>query len=420
MEKYDEKDYFKVWTEDTFVNFHKDKNKFVDEVLKFFFHKEKHPGDFSQSGDDEYVYYRETDGTYYCIKNDEKFNYDGALKNFGEFLKYYSDKPDFKHLYDSLNLKCLQDLNSSNVSEDKSKGKSKRKNKSKSRSKSRSNSGSDSSNSTSIDQKDIKEILNSPNISGSQNNTTVNKSNKKNTNKSHNTANNSHNDITTNIITHNNIFKSDQSLTFEYIPYFFVRREVEYDPSHPEVFRKKLQNVIRGNNYDTNYSVYTVTGDKTIDESHFDIYSYYEKGDNTPKSLGDYIRKEREHFLDKLSATRLDEDKKLIKKIIENFDKELIWVEGVIEKLWPLCLHHINRKPQKYIMDVSKFREELKKLHNSDLATGLSEIIDHPARTSFSTKLADYLDLKSKRYYIKRVDGKFSVDSNKHPLMYKK
>lgn len=219
---------------------------------------------------------------------------------------------------------------------------------------------------------------------------------------------------------YNDLFRSDVSYTFYELPFLLGSRNIEYNSEHPEIFRKKLQNVILKNYNDGKYTIYMPKGNVIVEKSYFDAYVYFKKGDNAEYKLKEYLNKEKYFFMGKKETKYISRDNQIIQNIGDKLEADLLWVEKIIENFWPYCRHSRNRVQQRNIMDVTKFKETLNRPENSHISEKLKETIQYGDAKDFSTKLANYLDDKSTKYVIKRSNGKFEVDSNKHPLMIKR
>ena len=218
----------------------------------------------------------------------------------------------------------------------------------------------------------------------------------------------------------NNIYGLTPNYTFEDLLYRLRKKDITLNPANPKAFLDSVRSVVKANqNKEKNYTVLTMKGDFLVDRTYFVPLGYYETNNDKIKDLETYMVKEREFLFNKEDTQKLVADKKEIEKIYESFDKDLLWVERVIEQLWPICLHTINRQKQPNIMDVIKFREALKNMENGEINNKWNTLFGIKNSKDFSGKLSTYLDDKSRKFKItKNKDGTFLVSSNKHPLMY--
>ena len=374
--------YYIKWVKTTFTKFHNNIDEFTAAVLKYFF-LEIYPEEIFE--DSEKYVFRSIDDKLYVLKCDFWDEYRTSYKSYKKFIKYYSNSDKLKWLLGNLYLQRYA--------------------------KNRRDSKSSSDELTASDNKPINinnSGSNNPLIAGNDNQLI---SNSYNTN---NIVNNKN-------VTYNAIYGLTPNYTFENLIEEMLKKYITLNPTNPKSFLENIQSVIRANqNKEKNYTILTKKGDFLVDRTYFVPLGYYETNNDKIQDLEPYIVKEREFLLNKEGTQKLAADKKQIEKIYESFDKDLLWVERVIEQLWPICLHTINRQKQTNIMDVIKFREALKNMDNGEIYPQWCILFNTKNSKDFSGKLSTYLDDKSRKFKItKNKDGTFLVSSNKHPLMYK-
>ena len=374
--------YYIKWAKTTFIKFHTNIDEFTAAVFKFFF-QEIYPEEIFE--DSERYVFRRIDDKLYVLKCDFWDEYRTSYKSYKKFIKYYSNSDKLKWLLRNLYLQRY--------------------------SKNRRDSKSSSDELTASDNKPI-------NINNSGSNNTSIAGNQLISN-SYNTTNS--NNIVNKNVTYNAIYGLTPSYTFGNLIEEMLKKYITLNPTNPKAFLDSVRSVVKANqNKEKNYTVLTRMGDCLVDKTYFRRHEYYETNNDKVQDLETYIVKEREFLFNKEDTQKLIADKKQIEKVYESFDKDLLWVERVIEQLWPICLHTINRQKQINIMDVTKFREALKDMDDGQIYLQWYVLFNIKSSRDFSSKLSTYLDDKSRKFKIaKNDDGTFLVSSNKHPLMYK-
>ena len=389
------------WKRDTFKAYHSDKDKFVEEVLTFFF--DEIPED--AAADDEnakYIYCRDNKN-YYCLKADKNIEYSTANKYYKRFARYYSNGSNkLKSLYKELRLKCLgRNPVLVESSDDNSKDKSSSSNESEYKIKNETISTGDQVNNGDTTGSNL--LKNNPYLTANDINLT------NNSNDSHNTKD-SHDTITNNITyVFNNLFKSNLGYTIEDLVYQLKTGEVYLKADNPIAFINVLKNVFLANYKDENYRIFTMSGEHIRGEDFISIFVYKSDGHTDPQNLLDFIKKNKPHFMSKLEACRFSRDKIKLDKVDTFFDKEAEYVDKIIGDLWHECIYGPRRSYEGIkgteILNVKKFKECIETPENGDIHGELIKILKYTNDRNFVPLLENFIREKSKKYEFRYNDN---------------
>lgn len=365
-----------LWKISTFEKYHNNADKFVEEVIKFFFNKL----DDSYVDEDSYMYcfYRINGkfNDFYEIKTDAEFERDGPLENFKQFIDYYGTKAELSHLHKSLQFRTLPegDIVAPIVKEE-------------------------------------TPIYNTNNVFNYINNVF------------------NHNITVVNNNNNNTIFGLAIGNCIEKIISESYDKRKTWKNNDINILINDLKTVVSYDELNNKYNILGADGCFETDEGWLSHFIYWHEKDNTVFKLKilDLIKSNKASFTDPKTIIEEPKRKKikiptLVENLNKNLDQEIEWIDEFVTLNKYKCMYRLSgihfEVSHDKIISVNKLYEEV--MSNITLIERMTKILGYfETSNTFVKAFKRYISDHSKKYYVKlKENGKHVTGTRGESLVF--